>query len=164
VASNLTTHNPTVFTKQVRILDALRCSCCIPFIFQPQVLYNHVYVDGGVFVDCMTSIAPSDSLVVHISDPGEKLYTQDIETISLPTYLHRIYRSMRKHPQGVNVLWLQNTTIGILQDMTPDEKAMLVREGDSQTLAFFAKRFPNELKDAGRRALPTEVGEEGTGL
>jgi hypothetical protein len=164
VASDLTTHNPTVFTKQVRILDALRCSSCIPFVFQPQVLYNHVYVDGGVFVDCMSSIAPPESLVLHISDPGEKLYVQDLESISLSTYLHRIYRSMRRHPSGSNILWLQNATIGILQEMTPEEKERLMDDGDSQTLAFFTKRFPDELKDAGRGALPREVGEEGTGL
>lgn len=160
VASNLTTHNPTVFTKNVRILDALRCSSCIPIVFQPQVLYNHVYLDGGVFVDCMSSVAPPDSLVVHITDPGEKLYTQELPEMSLSTYLHRVYRSIRGRPTGPNVLWLQNSTIGVLQDMTPEDKETLVREGVSQTRAFLAKRFPNELKDSVRRALPREVCEE----
>lgn len=164
VASNLTTHNPTVFTKHVRILDALRCSSCIPFVFQPQVLYNNVYVDGGVLVDCLSSITPSTTLVLHLSEPGSKVFVQDIESMTLTTYLHRIYRATRTHPHGSNILWLQNATIGILHDMTPEEKEMLLRDGDSQTLAFFAKRFPNELKNAGRSALSTEVREEGTRL
>ena len=164
VASNLTTHNPVVFTKQVRILDALRCSSCIPIVFEPQVLYNHVYLDGVVFVDCMSSIAPPDALVLHISDPGEKLYARDIEGLTVPEYLHRVYRSMRARPTAPNVLWLHNTTFGILHDMTPEEKEALARDGASQTLAFLTKRFPDELKDARSSALPGEVTEERTGL
>jgi hypothetical protein len=74
VASDLTTQRPTAFTGRVRVLDALRCSACIPFVFEPQVLYGHVYVDGGVSVDCLSSIVPSDCLVLHISDTGTPLY------------------------------------------------------------------------------------------
>ena len=160
VASNLTTHNPTVFTKQVGILDAIRCSSCIPFVFQPQVLYNHVYLDGGVLVDCVASIAPPEALTLHIADPGDTIYAKDIETISLQVYLYRIYRCLRGRPVGPNILWLQNATIGILQDMTLEEKQTLVRDGDSQTLAFLAKRFPDKLKDVSGRALPGEVNQE----
>lgn len=160
VASNLTTHNPTVFTKQVGILEAIRCSSCIPFVFQPQILYNNVYLDGGVLVDCVASIAPPEALTLHIADPGDTIYAKDIESMSLPTYLHRIYRCLRGRPSGSNILWLQNSTIGILQDMTSEEKESLIRDGDSQTLAFLTKRFPDKLKDSVRGALAREVREE----
>lgn len=153
VASNLTTHNPTVFTKQVGVLEALRCSSCIPFVFQPQVLYNNVYLDGGVLVDCLTSIAPPEALTLHISEPGDAVYAKDLESLSLPAYLQRIYRCLRGRPFGPNLLWLQNATVGLLQDMTPAEKESLLREGASQTLAFLAKRFPDKLKDISGSAL-----------
>jgi hypothetical protein len=159
VAANLTTHNPTVFTKQVRILDAIKCSSCLPLFFQPQVLYNHVYLDGGLFVDCLSSLVPSDCLVLHISDPGEKLYASELETIPLMTYLHRIYRSMRKAPTEPNVLWLQNSTIGILQDVSEAEKAALDRSGESQTLAFLSKRAPQEVQKSDGGAPPVVGGE-----
>jgi len=164
VAANLTTHNPTVFTKQVRILDALRCSSCIPLLFQPQVLYNHVYLDGGLFVDCLSSLVPADCLVLHISDPGAKLYASELADLPLSSYLHRIYRSMRKAPTASNVLWLQNSTIGILQDMTDAEKVALVGSGESQTLAFMAKRLAKERQESVDSALPVEIGQNGTGL
>lgn len=160
VASDMTTHNPTVFTKQVRILDALRCSSCLPILFQPQVVYNHVYLDGGVFVDCLSSLVPSDCLVLHISDPGEKLYASELDALPLTTYLHRVYRSMRKAPTEPNVLWLRNSTIGILQDVSEEEKRALADSGESQALAFLAKRFPQELEE-GRGGAPSVVGREG---
>jgi hypothetical protein len=164
VASNMTTHNPTVFTKQVRILDALRCSSCLPILFQPQVLYNHVYLDGGLFVDCLSSLTPSDCLVLHISDPGEKLYASELETIPLSAYLHRIYRSMRGRPTSSNVLWLQNSSVGLLQEMTPEQKDALCAQGTSQTLAFMSKRLAKERQESIDGALAGKVGEDGTGL
>ncbi len=164
VASNLTTHNPTVFTKQVRILDAIRCSSCIPLLFQPEVLYNNVYVDGGVFVDCLDTLVGPDTLVLHISDPGEKLYAAELETLSLPTYLHRIYRSMRGRPTSRNVLWLRNSTVSLVQDLTLPEREALLAEGASQTRAFLAKRVPKEGQDVSGGTLPGVVGEAGTGL
>lgn len=164
VASNLTTHNPTVFTKQVRILDAIRCSSCIPILFQPEVLYNNVYVDGGVFVDCLDTIVGSDTLILHISDPGEKLYAAELESLSLPTYLHRIYRSMRSHPRSHNVLWLRNSTVGIVQDLTLSERESLLEEGASQARLFLSKRFPKEREEIRDCPPPSVVHESGTGL
>jgi hypothetical protein len=164
VASNLTTHNPTVFTKQVRILDAIRCSSCIPLLFQPEVLYNNVYVDGGLFVDCLDALVGPDTLVLHISDPGEKLYASELETISLTTYLYRVYRSTRGRPASPNVLWLRNSTVGLLQDLTLPEREALLADGDLQTRTFLTKRLAKEGKDVLRSSLSTVVQESGTGL
>jgi hypothetical protein len=159
VASNLTLLAPVVLTKQVRILDALRCSSCLPLVFQPQVLYSNVYLDGGVFVDCLNSIVDPDCLVLHISDPGQSLYATEIETLSLTDYVYRVYRSMRGRPSGSNVLWLQNTTVGLLQEMTDDEKTQLITDGASQAAAFLAKRVTKERKEICDSALSTILDE-----
>jgi NTE family protein len=146
IASNMTTQNPTVFQGKVRILDAIKCSSCLPMVFTPQVLYNQVYLDGGVFVDSLRSLVPPDALILHISAPAETLYPQEISKISIATYIHRVYRSMRARPVGANILWLQNSTISILQELSPDDKELLYSQGYSQALAFLSKRFPKELK------------------
>ncbi len=164
VASNLTLQAPVVLTKQVGILEALRCSSCIPLVFQPQVLYSNVYLDGGVFVDCLDSIVDADCLVFHISEPARSLYAKEIETLSLTDYVYRVYRSMRGRPNGSNVLWLQNTTVGLLQDMTDAEKAQLINDGASQALAFLTKRLAKERKEICDSALAAIVGEGGTGF
>jgi NTE family protein len=58
LASNLTKGKPTIFSKNVPILDALKCSCCIPGVFRPQILYNQVYVDGDLFVPSVDKCIP----------------------------------------------------------------------------------------------------------
>lgn len=148
VATNLTTRMPTVFSKQVPILDALRCSSCIPLVFTPQVLYNNVYVDGGVMIDCLETIVPEDCLVVHISEAPTAVYPSTLTSMDLGSFLYAVYRSARQRPTGRNVLWLRNATVSILQELSPEEKDALIAEGFSQALAFLAKRFPQELEES----------------
>lgn len=164
VATNLTTQSTTVFTGQVRILDALRCSACIPLVFHPQVLYNNLYVDGGVSVDCLDMIVPDDCLVLHISERPASLYPSHLAEMDLSSFLYTIYRTSRGRPLSPSVLWLRNSTVSVLQDLTPAEKESLIEEGASQTRAFLSKRLAKERKDVTNGTLPTVVREEGTGL
>ena len=52
VASNITSKNITVFshknTPDVKVIDAIRASTCIPFIFQPVKIDDEEFVDGGM--------------------------------------------------------------------------------------------------------------------
>lgn len=146
VASNMTRQTPTIFQGNVRVLDAIKCSSCLPFVFAPQVLYNQVYLDGGILVDSLSDLAPPDALVLHISAPAEGMYPNDLQTLSLPTFMYRVYRSTRPKPMGSNVLWLQNTTIGILQELSPADKMLLFDQGYSQASLFLSKRFPQKLQ------------------
>jgi len=146
VASNMTRQTPTVFQGNIRVLDAIKCSSCLPLVFTPQVLYNQVYLDGGILMDSLSELVPPDTLVLHISSPSEAIFPHELSTLTLPSFVHRVYRSIRPKPFGSNVLWLQNTSIGILQPLTPADKNLLYDQGYSQTLAFFAKRFPQKLE------------------
>lgn len=146
VASNMTTYTTTVFSGTVPILDAIKCSSCLPMVFAPQILYNQVYLDGGILIDSLESIAPTDCLTLHISAPRETIFPNELSDMTLTSYLHRVYRGMRTKPPTRNMLWLHNSTIGLLQELTPADKALLVEQGTSQTLAFLAKRFPQEFE------------------
>jgi predicted acylesterase/phospholipase RssA len=146
IASNMTRQTATIFQGNVRVLDAIKCSSCLPFVFMPQVLYNQVYLDGGIMVDSLSELTPPDTLVLHISAPAEGIYPHELTTLSLPSFVHRIYRNTRPRPMGKNVLWLQNTTIGILQQLSPEDKVLLYDQGYSQAFAFLSKRFPQKLK------------------
>jgi hypothetical protein len=146
VASNMTRQTPTIFQGNVRVLDAIKCSSCLPLVFTPQVLYNQVYLDGGILVDSLSEITPPDTLVLHISAPAEEIYPQELNAMTLPTFVHRVYRSTRSKPVGSNVLWLQNATIGILQQLSPADKVLLYEQGFSQAYVFFTKRFPQKLQ------------------
>lgn len=146
VASNMTTQNVTMFSGNVRILDAIKCSSCLPVVFEPQILYNQVYLDGGIFVDSLAGIVPENSLILHISAPAENIYPNEIANITIPTFLHRVYRNMRVKSFNKNLVWLQNNTIGILQELKPEDKQLLYDQGYSQTIAFLTKRSAEELK------------------
>lgn len=67
IASNLTKGIPTIFSKNVPVLEALKCSCCIPILFQPRILYNQVYVDGDIFCPSIDSIMPIDNTTICFS-------------------------------------------------------------------------------------------------
>jgi hypothetical protein len=92
VASNITKGVPTVFSKSVPILDALKCSCCIPGVFKPQELYGQLYVDGGLFLPSMTKIAP-DSMYLHLNKLKSeyRITPQNIASLSPVDFIKDIY-------------------------------------------------------------------------
>lgn len=91
VASNITKGIPTLFSKDVLVIDALRCSCCLPGIFKPQDLYGQLYIDGGMFVPCLSLLVP-DALTLFLTKKRTKLMTlKSIETMSPIDYLRQLY-------------------------------------------------------------------------
>lgn len=146
VASNMTTRRINILQGNVPILKALRCSSCLPFVFIPQVLYNNVYLDGGLMAESLDSIVPKDCLVIHISEAGSSILPDKLEETSLPTFLYQIYRNTRHTPSGPNVLWLQDMTIGILHDLTPKDKEYLYNQGYLQTTTFFTERLAKKIE------------------
>ena len=141
VAANMTTQTTTVFTGQVPILDAIKSSCCLPFVFHPQVIYNHVYLDGGLFVDNLASIVPEDCLVFHISPTSDKIYASELESMPLSKFLYSVYRSMRTSRPAPNMVWLENDTVGLLQKLTPEDRQLLYDQGYEGTSRFLSKRL-----------------------
>lgn len=97
-------------------------------------------------MDSLSTIVPSDTLVLHISEPSQAITPTDLMELSIPLFLHRIYRSTRGKPMTPNTLSLYNTTIGMLHNITQKDKELLCEEGYSQTLAFLSKRLTKELK------------------
>jgi NTE family protein len=146
IASNMTTCNTSVFTGKVPVLKAIRCSCCLPGVFYPQILYNQVYLDGGVFIDNVSEVAGSESLVFHISAAPSPIFPSDVETMKLSSFLYGIYRGMRLSKIAPNVLWLQNSSVTVMQDITPADKKQLYDEGYSQALRFLTKRGAKKIE------------------
>ena len=85
VASNVTKGKPTIFSKNVSLLEAIKCSCCVPGVFKPQVLYNQVYVDGDFFSPNISGIVPisDDTLILILPRPRSITITAEtIDSIS----------------------------------------------------------------------------------
>ena len=97
IASNITKGVPTIFTKDVPILDALKCSCCIPGVFKPQNLYGQLYVDGGLLVPCISWLHP-DALVFSLTKQTISKITPDsIGAITPLDYMKNMYAMSINH-------------------------------------------------------------------
>lgn len=91
IASNITKGVPTIFTGDVFVLDALKCSCCLPGIFKPQELYGQIYVDGDIFTPCI-GVLDKDvlefSLKTHLPD---KITPASLETMNVLAYFRQVF-------------------------------------------------------------------------
>lgn len=155
LASDVTAGRCVWLTGQVPILEALACSGCLPFIFRPQVLYGHVYLDGGVFVRCIATLVPKTTLVIHITGTGASV----TPTSSLMDIVSAIHGGPRSQYAGPNVLRIQCPDISILSDLTDEDKKQMVQTGYLQARTFLAKRLPKELKESTDTSLALVVPE-----
>ena len=91
IGSNITKGIPTVFSKDVSLVQALKCSCCLPGIFKPQELYGQLYVDGGLFVPDL-AVLNSDGLHLFLTKKRTKpMNPQNIDSISPIDYVRNLY-------------------------------------------------------------------------
>lgn len=142
-ASNLTTRKPVFFTGRVPLLAALRASCCIPCFFQPQVMYDNVYVDGGVYMYYFDEYLPADCLTFVVSYTPASLRPHELEG-NLPELVKQLYCGQRRPPRSKNALWFKEDKVHIVHNITSDEKARLIRDGYLQTVSFLSKRLAKE--------------------
>ena len=97
VSSNISKGIPTLFSKDVLLMDALKCSCCIPGLFRPIKLYNQLYVDGNVFTPCIASVMPKKALILSLLKQRKHTITPSlIESMSPIAYLDELYTMSSK--------------------------------------------------------------------
>ena len=135
VASNMTTGHPTLLTGRVPILDALRCSAAIPVLFEPQLLYGDVYLDGGVHLRCLGTVVPKETLVIHISGGVQRITPKS----TLSEIMFACYSGKASQYFAPNVCRIRGVKFGILGDLTQTDRDYLVREGYLQTRLFLSK-------------------------
>ena len=101
VASNLTKGIPTIFSKNVPVLEALKCSCCIPGVFRPQILYDQVYIDGDLFVPSVDNLITDTSRTLCVSlktiMSDYDFSAKNIDNVSPVHYIHGIYNFVTRN-------------------------------------------------------------------
>jgi len=141
VASNMTTGYPTILTGRVPILDALRCSAAMPLVFEPQMLYGDVYLDGGVHLRCMDTVVPNTTLVLHISGGVNRVTPKS----TLGELLFACYSGKASQYFGPNVCRMRGIKFGMIGELSQEDRDYLVREGYSQTRLFLSKLTGKEI-------------------
>lgn len=160
LASNLTTRKSTLLTGQVPVLAAIKASSCIPFVYQPQVIYNQVFLDGGVSCDCIVSVVPKDTLVFHIGYSQGPLVPSVVEQMPIGAFWNNVYASVREgvRPLYPNVLVFDEPKLGPLSDVNDVDKKYMLDTGYEQASRFLAK-FPSQ--EPVDRGLGDQLGKVG---
>lgn len=91
IASNITKGTPTIFSKDVPLLDAIKCSCCIPAMFKPQELYGQLYVDGDLFVPSLSSIVKDGLVFSLVKKTSTCITPKTIEKMDPLQYMRDLY-------------------------------------------------------------------------
>lgn len=94
ISTNITKGCPTIFSKDVLILDAIKSSCCIPGLFQPYEIYGQMYIDGAHMYPCIAPLVPKGphTLVLTLSKQRRgKLTPSLVESMSPLEYIAELY-------------------------------------------------------------------------
>lgn len=142
-ASNLTLRRPVFFTGQVPILTAIKASCCIPCFFQPQIVYNNVYLDGGVYMYYFDEYLPKECLSFTVSYTPQSLRPQDLHG-NVVELVKQLYCGQRHPPASKNAIWFKEDKVHVIHDIQTDDKKRLIQQGYSQVFAFLSKRLAEE--------------------
>ena len=157
LASNITTQRPTLLTGNIPLLAAMKASCCLPFIFHPQVIHNQLYIDGGVYAENMYDAVPKGTLVLDIAHIKQSIFPSTLEAISVFDMVRTLWaglRSVRVHADAVN---LNIDGIYLPDELKEEDKRRMIDAGYSQTMRFLAKRFPKEVHNVIVSDTPIEV-------
>jgi NTE family protein len=91
VSSNITKGIPTIFSEDILLADAIRCSCCIPLVYKPQELYGQLYVDGGLFVPALSILVPDGLHLVLSKKRNRVISIESLDSISPVDYMRQLY-------------------------------------------------------------------------
>ena len=94
ISTNITKGCPTIFSKNVLILDAIKSSCCIPGLFQPYEIYGQMYIDGSHMYPCIAPLVPKgpQTLVLTLcKQRRSKLTPSLVESMSPLEYGAELY-------------------------------------------------------------------------
>lgn len=123
VSSNITKVVRTVFSDDVSVLEALRCSCCVPFLFHPQQVGENIYIDGDVLSPNLTALCSPDTIVINLDKFRKRKFTPShLRTISPPEYALDLFTTVAMYNQrkqsSTNTLTLSYPTLRMDSDIS----------------------------------------------
>jgi hypothetical protein len=153
LSSNITKGVPTIFSKDVGILDALKCSCCLPGVFKPQELYGQLYVDGDLLTPCLSLLIP-DTLVLSL--PAQKpirMTTDVILNMSPIDYMRGLYsmtiNRFHQHFKNENTLSLSYPGLSSTSDLSNFDVADILKHSGEVLRDFLFSESTNQESSEG---------------
>ena len=146
-ASNLSKGTPTLFTGNIPVLKAIMASCCLPFIFQPQIINDNIYVDGGFITNILINLVPKEErdqcISISIIHSKEKIKASKLAKLSPLDYIYKLYKisclyENAKNPYKNNINLSFDKGSGI-SDFTEDEKNEMILIGKTLCRRFITQ-------------------------
>ena len=146
-ASNLSKGTPSLFTGNVPVLKAIMASCCLPFIFQPQIINNNIYVDGGFITNILLNLVPSEdrsmALSFSIIHTKEKIKAGKLTKLSPLDYIYKLYKisclyENAKNPYKNNIKLSFDRGSGI-SEFSEEEKDKMILIGKTLCRRFITQ-------------------------
>lgn len=136
--SDLTLRQPVFLTGSVPLLDALKCSCCVPLVFVPQFIGTHVYVDGGLYMRDIQAHVPEECIVFTIDHTTKQLYTDTLAEYPFTDFIKHLFFS-RRQPNRKYTLRFHEENTELLQKIDTSIKLKLLEEGELQCRRFLTE-------------------------
>jgi predicted acylesterase/phospholipase RssA len=148
VSSNITKGVPTIFSGDVYVLDALRCSCCIPFLFHPQQLGDCLYIDGNILTPNLTTICSPDTIVINLNKyRRHSIMPSQLESLSAFDYAKELYNIVTIHNEksqsSVNTVSLSYPNLYSDSDLSEFNIDEILADSGSQFTRFLSSKVLN---------------------
>lgn len=157
VASNITKRTPAILSGNVPVVDALKCSCCIPALFKPQQLYGQFYVDGDVFSPCISNVVDIDDSTLVLSllkQPGNRVTPKNVETTSPLDYAGSLYLmvmvQLYKAQSKPGILHLKYPGLYSMSNLDDLDLDAICKHAETELRTFLAKRRNQESAESSR--------------
>ena len=150
-ASNLSKGIPTVFQGDIPVLSAIKASCCIPYVFHPQIINSSVYVDGGFITNIILNVIPKElrdkTLSLSIVHTRSKILPRNIHAMNPVDFSFRLYKtlciyahSMCIHKNNIELYYSEGSGISSFSEKEKDEMVII---GKTLTREFFRTKRSN---------------------
>jgi NTE family protein len=151
VSSNITKQTPSVLCGNVPVIDALKCSCCIPALFKPQELYGQFYLDGDIFSPCISNVVAMDDHTLILSllkQSGTHLTKKNVENTSPLDYAGSLYLmimiQLYKSQSKPGILHLQYPGLYSTSSLDEFDIDAICEHSKSELGTFLSKRRNEE--------------------
>lgn len=140
IASNITKRIPAILSGNTPLLEALKCSCCVPGVFIPQELYNNFYIDGDIFSPCISAFLQKDGIGIMLPREYNKIDSNTIQEINPIEYLNEIFSMIilqithiKKTKNTISITYPGFTMFSNLEDFKKED---LLRHAGKELMNF----------------------------
>lgn len=152
IASDLTDLKPVIFGPSIRVWDALRSSCSLPYVFTPHEFGGHLYVDGAVLCQNIMNAIPVDlrsqTLLLMTSNGREINSANYLSRVPFCRTIKETYDIHRKYPRNTCLLVETESSMFTLYESTKIVQHLLL-VGRSAYREFRAEGLREELTEDG---------------